>query len=353
MGDGPMPVADLSVPSRLLAGGGPSTPDARVLRAMGFPTIGQFDPAFTGIMDEVMALARATFLTANARCFAVSGLADAGLESLINTLVEDGDRVAIGGGPDFVAETADIVSRYGAQVMPIDDLSPGTKLVVVPLVDPTLGRFFRVQDLATAAHAVGAKLIVEATLGLGGCELRVDDWAIDACVGGVDYAVGAPAGMALVTYTSDIESMMLARKAPPTTSYLDLVQLQAYWSPERLNHHTAPTNLIYALREALRLVHEEGLLDRWLRHRQAGQALRQGLEVLGLDVSGDVPYGIVTLPEHLDAEVARYKLLDQFGIHVRLLADKTWRIGLLGADARTDAVNRVVTSLEHVLKDTA
>jgi aspartate aminotransferase-like enzyme len=328
-------------------------PDARVLRALGLPAIGQFDPDFTTIMDDVMALARATFLTENARCFAVSGLATGGLEALVNTLVEPGDRVAIGGGPQFVAETADMASRYGAHVVPMDDLGPGTKLVLVPLIDPSLGRFFRVQDLATAAHSVGAKLIVESTLGLAACELHVDDWTLDACVAGVDYALGGPSGMALVTYTPEVEAVMHARTVPPPTSYLDLLQLQAYWSPERLNHHTAPTSLVYGLREALRLVHEEGLLDRWLRHRQAGQSLRQGLEALGLEVSGDIPFSIVRLPVHVDATTASRRLREQFAIHVQPASERTWRVGLLGADARSDAVGRVITGFDSVLKEAA
>src|SRR5712671_2458362 len=123
-----MPVADLSLPSRLLAGGGPSSPDPRVLRSLSTPLIGQFDPDFTIIMDEVMAMARPVFLTSNARCFPVSGLAAAGLEALLNTLVEDGDQVAISGGGRFVTETADMARRLGAQVQPSDDLGPGTNL---------------------------------------------------------------------------------------------------------------------------------------------------------------------------------------------------------------------------------
>src|SRR6266849_4794465 len=147
-----MPVADLSLPSRLLAGGGPSSPDPRVLRALGLPLIGQFDPDFTLIMDDVMALARPVFLTSNARCFPVSGLAAAGLEALLNTLVEPGDRVAIGGGSGFVAETAEVARRYGAQVTPIDDLASGAipKLVVVPFVDSASGRQLDVRNLGVA-----------------------------------------------------------------------------------------------------------------------------------------------------------------------------------------------------------
>jgi (S)-ureidoglycine-glyoxylate aminotransferase len=340
-----MPVAELTFPSRLLAGGGPGSPDARVLRAMAAPLIGQFDPNFTAIMDDVMELARCTFLTRNARCFPVSGLAAAGLEALVNTLVEPGDRVAIGGEPGFMTETADVATRYGAEVLDVDDVLSGksAKLVVVPLGEA-------VGELAAACRVRGARLIVEATQALGACEVRVDAWGIDACVAGVDYALGAPSGLALVTYTSEVEALMHARHAPPRTSYLDLLQLQAYWSPERLNHHTAPTSLVYGLREALHLLHHSGLEHSWTQHHRVGHALRAGLAALGLEVGGDSPYAVVRLPADLDEVSARKQLLEVFGVHVRPIAPQSWRMGLLGADARLDAVTRVLSGVEHVLQ---
>src|SRR5919202_2057262 len=129
-----MPLADLDLPVRLLAGGGPSSPHPRVLRALGLPVIGQFDPAFTAVMDDVMQLARRTFLTANQRCFAVSGLAAAGLEAVLNSLVEDGDEVAGGGGPRYASRAADIPRRCGAGGIPTDRLAQSSpKLVVAPM----------------------------------------------------------------------------------------------------------------------------------------------------------------------------------------------------------------------------
>jgi (S)-ureidoglycine-glyoxylate aminotransferase len=233
--------------------------------------------------------------------------------------------------------------------VPLDQLGPGTKLAIAPLIDPNLGRRLPIDNLATACHANGARLIVEATLALAASELRVDGWHVDACVAGVDHAVGAPSGMALVTYTSEIESLMLARTHPPRTSYLDLLQLQAYWSSERMNHHTAPTSLVYGLREALRFVQAEGLPERWSRHRRVGQTLRRGLEELGLAVSGDPPYAIVELPPELDEYPARQALLEDFGIHVRLIDAHTWRVGLLGADAQLPEARRVVSAVQSVL----
>jgi (S)-ureidoglycine---glyoxylate transaminase len=349
-----MAVADLSLPSRLLAGGGPCSPDPLVLRALTTPVIGQFDPAFSAIMDEVMDLARRTFITSNARCFPVSGLPAAGLEALLNTLVDEGDELAMGGGARFVSETAAVARRYGARVIPIDQLSSRTKFLVVPAIDPTLGTTFPVANLATACHAQGVRLIVDATLSLACSEFRIDDWNVDACVAGVDYAIGAPSGMALVTYSPEVESLMQARtqSRPPRTSYLDLLELQAYWSAERLNHHTAPTSLVYGLREALRLVDAEGLPERWSRHRQIGQMLHHGLAGLGLEVTGEPPYAIVRIPAHQNEYELRHRLLDDFGVHVRLVGANTWRAGLLGADATPQAARRVITSIEKVLLQT-
>lgn len=313
-----------------------STPDPRVLRALATPLIGQFDPEFTAIMDDVVQLARQTFITSNTRCFAVSGLASAGLEAVLNTLIEEGDEVAIGGSPQFYAATAEVARRYGARV---SDSDP--KFLIVPFIDPWTGHRTDLQ------RPPKVRLVVDATLGLGACELRVDDWGIDVCVAGVDHAVGAPAGMTLVTYTSDIEACMAARTSPPRTSYLDLLQLQAYWSPERLNHHTAPTSLVYGVREALRLLVAEGLTNVWQRHASIGQLLRDGLGALGLQATGDLPYSILRIANEAER---RQRLLEDFGIHVSHLGDDTWRLGLLGADARPDVVHRLLAALEKILK---
>jgi aspartate aminotransferase-like enzyme len=344
-----MRFADLQLPTRLLAGGGPSTPDARVLRALTTPVIGQFDPDFTTIMDEVAELGRRTFLTSNLHCFAVSALASGGLEAVLNSLLEEGDGLAIGGGPGPATHIVQITRGLGLRLDPYDTLRDGSRLLVLPLVDPASGAKLAVREIAAAAHSRGMWVVVDATLGFGACELRVDDWAIDVCVAGVEYAIGAPAGMTLVTYSPAIEQALQRRRAPPRTSYLDLIQLQAYWSPERLNHHTAPTSLVYGLREALRLVEEEGLEARWDRHARIGQRLRDGLSALRLDIIGDAPFSIVHLPVFLDEERARSRLLEDFGVYVSRIAPRTWRVGLLGADALLQNVNRVLAAFKVVL----
>jgi aspartate aminotransferase-like enzyme len=341
-----MPTTDLALPARLLAGGGPSSPDPRVLRALTAPPIGQFDPAFTAIMDDIVTMARHVFRTVNPHCFAVSALGHGGLEAVLNSLVESDAEVVVAGEPTFVAETAELVRRLGGTPVPIDQLaSSDAKLVVVPFGVTAL----KVQELASTCHARGAKLVVDATYSLGARELRIDDWGVDVCVAAVDYAIGAPAGLSLVTYSVPVNDLLQVRRTPPSSGYLDLVQLQAYWSPERMNHHTAPTSLVYGLREALRLVQEEGLAARWHRHAEIGWLLRDGLRSLNLTCDGALPYSIVRLPDSIDETRARHQLRDRFGVHVTRVAPRTWRLGLLGADARADAAEHLLGALHRVL----
>jgi alanine-glyoxylate transaminase/serine-glyoxylate transaminase/serine-pyruvate transaminase len=343
-----MPTADPPLPVRLLAGGGPSSPDPRVLRALTTPLVGQFDPAFTAIMDDVVTLARQTFLTASPHCFAISALASGGLEAVLSSVLEPGARVLVGGDPEFVTATADLVRRLGGHPGALDELRAGNaRLVVVPF--GVNGSDLHLHTLADESHRRGALLVVDATFALGVTELRVDDWGIDVCVAGVDYGIGAPSGLSLVTYSPRVNGELQDRTAPPATSYLDLIQLEAYWSPERLNHHTAPTSLVYALREALRLVQIEGLDACSRRHAEVGARLRTGLEALGLACEGALPYSIVRVPATLEETTARKELLARSGVHVTRVAPATWRLGLLGADARPEAAEYVLAALEKVL----
>lgn len=341
-----MVLPDLDLPARLLACGGPGAPGRAVLRALTTPAIGQFDPDFTRIMDDVMDAARAVFKTQNVRSFAVSGTASAGVEALINTLVQPGDAVVVRGDRRFVDAASDCARRYGALVTTIDEMPPGTNLVVAPLVDADTAKLVDIAELANVAHARGARVIVDATLGLGAVNCLVDDWKIDACTAGVDYAIGAPAGMALVTYSAEVETMIAARRAPPPTSYLDLLQLQAYWSAERLNHHTAPTSLIYALREALRVLLDEGIDAAVARHHAVGAAVRAGLTQLGLAVEGDGPFAIAHVERASEVKAA---LLDHYGIAVAAIGPRTLRLGLFGADATLVNARRVVLAIGAIL----
>jgi (S)-ureidoglycine-glyoxylate aminotransferase len=281
-------------------------------------------------------MARQVLLTDNARCFPVSALSAGGMEAVLNSLLEPGDGVRVEGCEAYRSEIEDMARRYGASI-----IASEAKLTVVPHVDPEAGQG-RIPHKEEEAI-----LVLDATLTLGGCELRTDAWGIDVVVAGVDACLGAPPGMTLVTYSDRVEQAMHQRRAAPPTSYLDLLQLQAYWSPERLNHHTAPTSLVYGLREALRLVLEEGLEQRWRRHARVGAALRAGLTALGLQPTGDLP--ILVMQPPLDARATRRQLLEEYGVSIGATTGGAWRIGLLGADAQLETCLRVLAALEQVL----
>jgi len=321
-----------------------------VLRALTMPVIGQFDPVFTGYMDDVMQLARMVLGTRNARCFPVSGLATAGLEAVLNSLIEPGDSVWVEGSSAYRAEVEAIARRYGAV---IDDERP--KLHVVAHADPDTGAIRHLERTERTERTGRTErqetrepplLVVDASLTLGGVELRTDDWGLDVVIAGVDACVGAPSGMALVTYTDAVEAIIQGRAQPPPTSYLDLLQLQAYWSPERLNHHTAPTSLVFALREALRLIVEEGVEERWRRHGRVGAALRAGLAALGLEPQGDGPFANVTPPV---LGRARQQLRDEYGVSLAATSAGAWRLALVGVDAELQRCLQVLAAIEQVL----
>jgi (S)-ureidoglycine-glyoxylate aminotransferase len=295
---------DLDPPTRLLLGSGPSNPEPRVLRALGMPLIGEFDPAFTAIMDEVSELSRRVFRTANRRAFPVSGSSRSGLEAALASLIEPGDRVIVGNFGRFGDLFCEIARRYGAEVDAVevewgrivepDEIvarlrARPAKIVAIVHADTSSGIVQPLDAIGAACREHDALLVVDAVLSLGGCRVETEAWHVDVSISGLQKCLGGPSGMAPLTYNERAEAAMLARRAPPATNYLDLLQLQAYWGPDRLNHHTAPTSMVYALREALRIVDEEGFEARWERHRRANAALAAGLEAMGLTLFGVAP----------------------------------------------------------------
>jgi (S)-ureidoglycine-glyoxylate aminotransferase len=364
---------DLNPPHRLLLGSGPSNPEPRVLRALSTPLIGQFDPAFTVIMDEVMELSRLVFQTENRRAFPVSGSSRAGIEAVLASLIEPGDRVIVGNFGRFGDLFCEIAARYGAEVENVsvewgqivepDEIirrlqAKPAKIVAIVHADTSTGILQPLAEIGAACRRYDALLVVDAVLSIAGCEVDVDGWDLDVCIGGFQKCLGGPSGMAPLTYNARAEATMHARRSSPATNYLDLLQLQAYWGPDRLNHHTAPTSMVYALREALRIIHEEGLEARWARHRQANGALVAGLEAMGLTLFGDRRHkapmiALVTVPDGVNEAAVRRQLLEEYGIEIMAafgaLNGKVWRIGLMGYNARPENAMLVLGALERVL----
>jgi (S)-ureidoglycine-glyoxylate aminotransferase len=367
-------VDDLNPPIRLLCGTGPTNPDPRVLRALAAPLVGQFDPAFSAIMQDVMQLGRMAFQTANPRTFAVSGTGRAGMEAGIASLVEPGDPVLVANCGRFGDLFVDLAGRYGARVSQVTAewgriVDPGAigdaltrepaKVVAVVHGETSTGMWQPLEEIGRICRAHDALLVVDAVVTLGGVPVRVDDWEIDLCSAGTQKCLGCPSGMAPITYNERAERAMASRRTPVISNYLDLTQVQRYWSPERLNHHTLPTSMTYALREALRLVGEEGPDARFERHRRAGAALKAGLEVMGLRLFGDPANRLpmitgVHIPPGVDDEPVRRQLLDEFGVEIATsfgpLRGRLWRIGLMGFNAELSAAVTVLSGLEHVLR---
>ena len=365
---------DLNPPTRLLCGTGPTNPDPRVLRVMAAPVLGQFDPAFTAIMTDVMDLGRAVFRTANPRTFAISGTGRASIEAGLASLIESGDRVLVANSGRFGDLFVDIATRYGARVSQVraewgQAVDPPAiadairrerpRLVCIVHGETSTGVWQPLDEIGAVCHSHDALLAVDAVVTLGGVQVETDAWQIDVCFAGGQKCLGLPSGMSPITYNDRAERALAARKTAVVSNYFDLTQLQRYWSPERLNHHTLPTSMTYALREALRLIVEEGLEARCLRHRRAGDALKAGLAAMGLELFGNPQHRLpmitaMKIPAGVEDEPARLQLLEEFGIEIATsfgpLRGRVWRIGTMGYNAELKTVLAVLNGLEHVLR---
>ncbi|HKZ04122.1 MAG TPA: alanine--glyoxylate aminotransferase family protein [Methylomirabilota bacterium] len=362
--------------SRVLMGPGPTMADPRVLRAMAAPLLGQFDPAFTAIMNEVMALTRFVFQTSNARAFPVPGTGRAGLEAAIVSLVEPGERVVVGECGRFGLLLAEIAERCGAEVTVVRGewgraLEPDaiaaalragpTRMVAIIHGETSTGVLQPLPEIARLARAHDALLLADAVVTLGGCAVETDAWDVDVVVAGTQKCLSCPSGLAPITYNARAEAALAARRTRVRSNYLDLAQLAEYWSPKRYNHHTASTTLVYGLREALRAIEEEGLEARFARHRLHGDALRAGLAAMGLALFGAeaparrLPFITpVVVPEGVDELRVRRRLLEEFGLEIGAafgpLQGRIWRIGTMGYSARRENVLLCLAALEHVLR---
>ncbi|HXG05688.1 MAG TPA: alanine--glyoxylate aminotransferase family protein [Candidatus Binatia bacterium] len=373
----PASVGDLLPGPRILLGPGPSMADPRVLRAMATPLLGQFDPEFTAIMNEVMALLRLAFETTNARTFPVPGTGRAGLEAAIVSLVEPGDRVVVGECGRFGLLLGEIAERCGAEVVRVRGewgrvLDPAaveaalgagpTKLVALVHGETSTGVLQPLEEMARLAHRYDALLMADAVVTLGGCRVATDAWGVDVMVAGTQKCLSCPSGLAPVTYNDRAAAALARRRTRVRSNYLDLGQIERYWSAARFNHHTAPTALVYGLREALRALQTEGLERRFLRHRLHGDALRAGLEALGLELFGKEPFEHrlpmltpVVVPEGVDELRVRQRLVHDFGIEIGAafgpLQGRIWRIGTMGYSASRQNVLLCLAALEIVLRD--
>jgi (S)-ureidoglycine-glyoxylate aminotransferase len=371
--------AELALPARLLMGSGPTNPDPRVLRAMAAPLVGQFDPSFTALMGETQELLRRVFRTRNRATFPVPGTSRAGLEAAVVSLVEPGERVLVIENGRFGLLFEEIARRAGAEVVvlriPWGEIAnpdavrralaggPPTAVLVVH-AETSTGVLNPVREIAEVAHQKGALVVVDAVCSFAGAPLETDAWGLDVVVAGTQKCLGCPSGLAPVTYSDAVAARMARRRIAIRSNYLDLTQLDRYWSPERLNHHTAPTTMVYGLREALRIVLEEGLESRIARHLTAGDAMVVGLTALGLGLYGPPPGPAkmpmltpVAVPDGVDDTAFRARLLATHDVEIMgafgSLAGRVWRIGTMAGNARSAPVLRTLAAVADTLGDRA
>ena len=358
-------------------GPGPANVNRRVLAAMTAPILGHLDPDFLRAMDDVKEMLRLAFRTSNNLTIPISGTGTAGMEAAYCNMVERGDHVVIAVNGYFGARMVDVANRCGAEVHAVNfpwgkpvgpDLSavedelkkhPKVKAVGMVHAETSTGILSPVPEMARLAHSYDAVLIADAVTSLGGEDLKVDEWDVDVCYSGSQKCLGAPPGLSPITVGPRADKIMKARKTPVQSFYLNLGDLESYWTQEaRTYHHTAPISMIYSLREALRMVMEEGLEERIGRHAKNAAALRAGLEALGLGLFAEPshrlnPLTTVWVPDEVNEREVRGVLLQDYGIEIGgglgEIAGKVWRIGLMGESSSEQNVFAVLSALERIL----
>lgn len=360
----------MKVPERLLLGPGPSPVSARVMQAMGSPVLSHLDPAMMEILDEVRERLRVVFGAADgAFTFAVSGTGTSGMEAAVANLAKPGSRAAVVVNGYFGDRLAQMLERYGASVTRIEsewgracDPAAVTRalesqrhdIVAVVHGETSTGVVNPVEDIVRIARGHDALTIVDAVTTLGGVPVTTGRWDVDACYSCTQKGLGAPSGLAPVTFSA----RALSRRAPARSFYLDLALLQDYWV-SRKYHHTISAPLVYALREALAAVQDEGLEARWERHRKSHEALVAGLEAMGLSVLPPARERLWTLnavrvPAGVDEAAVRRRLLADFGIEIGAglgpLAGKIWRVGLMGSGSTGANVTFFLAALAEALR---
>ena len=366
--------ADLNTSPRLLLGPGPSTVHPRVLRAMAHPLVGHLDPQFIALMNEVQEMLRLVFQTENKLTVPVSGTGSAAMEASLCNFIEPGDSVLIGVCGYFGERLCEMASRYGAEVRRIDR-PPGevfdigefeaelekkpAKLVATVHAETSTGALQPIEGLPEVVHRYGGILVIDCVTSLGGTPVQIDEWDVDVAYSCSQKCLGAPSGLGPLTIGPRAVEVLKTRKTPVANWYLDLSLLARYWGSERTYHHTAPISMNYALREALRMVAEEGLEARFARHRANAELLWQGLEDLGLELHVPLDHRLpqlttVRIPEGADDVAIRKRLLAEYNVEIAGGLGPTkglvWRIGLMGYSSQPQNVLLLLAALERLLK---
>jgi alanine-glyoxylate transaminase / serine-glyoxylate transaminase / serine-pyruvate transaminase len=369
-------IGELNPPNRLMLTPGPSSMDPRVYRALATPLVGHVDPWFRGCMDDVQVLLRQIFQTENRITMPLSASGSGGIEaSVVNTL-EEGDEAIIAVNGTFSdrmaviaghtpAKVTKVEAPYGQAVDPEDVRRAGQgrqiKIVGFAHGETSSGVITNIDNFRKVADELGALLIVDTVASLAAVPINIDRQRIDICFSGTQKAISAPPGMSPITVSPNAEEVFRNRKTKVQSWYFDLSTAMNYWGKDRLYHHTPPVSLIFALREAMRIVIEEGLENRWERHRVNQLALIAGLEAMGLEMLVKNPADrlptvtAVMIPAGIDDAKVRNQLLNEFNIEIAgglgPLKAKIWRVGLMGHCSQMQYVLLFLAALEKTLID--
>ncbi|MDP2562617.1 alanine--glyoxylate aminotransferase family protein [Psychrobium sp. 1_MG-2023] len=362
---------------RTLMGPGPSDVSPRVLEALSRPTIGHLDPEFVKMMDEVKSLLKYAFKTENELTIAVSAPGSAGMETCFVNLVEPGEKVIVCVNGVFGGRMVENVERLGATAVVVEDTwgepvsidkvnqafeqHPDAKFLAFVHAETSTGALSDAKTLCQLAQANDALTIVDAVTSLGGVELRVDEWGIDAIYSGSQKCLSCVPGISPVSFGPRAVEKLKQRNGKVPSWFLDQTLVMSYWSGEgkRSYHHTAPVNSLYALHESLVMLQQEGLENAWARHQAQHEALKEGLTELGIEFIVDEAHRLpqlntVVIPEGVDDAAVRSTLLNEFNLEIGAglgaLAGKAWRIGLMGYAARRENVALCLAALKSALK---
>ncbi|MEI7683468.1 MAG: alanine--glyoxylate aminotransferase family protein [Planctomycetota bacterium] len=358
---------------RLLLGPGPSDVHPRVLTVMSTPLMGHLDPQFLVLMNEVQDMLRQAYQTKNPMTLSISATGMAGMETCLVNLLEPGDKMLACVKGFFGNRLVEVGSRTGAEVIRLDapwgqvfDLNQleaeikkhKPKVVGIVHAETSTGAWQPLEELGKICRANDALLLVDAVTSLGCVPLAIDAWGIDAVYSCTQKGLGCPPGLSPISFSPRALEAIAKRKTPVQSWYFDMSIVQKYWGQDRFYHHTAPITMLFALREGLRILLEEGLQPRWDRHLKNHRALKAGLLAMGLDYSAVEGHQLpqlnaVKIPAGIDDLSVRKRLLDDFGIEfgggLGDFKGKVWRIGIMGYNSRPSCVLLALAALEQCL----